>query len=280
MNYVKKIQDIHFLNRCKRNKTIPNFISSKINLSSDLPKNKTVSRNFNNLTFSILNDTLRKHHKDLHFLRNQIAQKKTEMAKLDSEDRGKIDHHLTECLEKLKKNTKLKLIRKFESLSCKNNSELDVTELTSSTDNSDESLSRVTVLSSTSNLPDGTADLLDLGPKFVPSTKTINKHTELDVNVQLAKLAYRLRWKEIHSDQSTNESQSSNTSDVNAYQTIERTIELCHFDKYCKAPETKFQCLESSLQHLKHEVKKVINNINHNLFLPTSIENKEKPSQN
>jgi hypothetical protein len=135
MNYVKKIQDIHFINRCKRNKTIPNFISSKINLPSDLLKNETVSRNFNNLTFSILNDTLRKHHKDLHFLRNQIAQKKTEMAKLDSEDRGKIDHHLTDCIDKLKKNTKLKLIRKFESLSSKNNSELDVTELTSSTDN-------------------------------------------------------------------------------------------------------------------------------------------------
>ena len=41
---------------------------------------------------------------------------------------------------------------------------------------------RVTILTST-NLPEGTEDLLDLGPKFVPC-KTVNNQTELDVNVQ------------------------------------------------------------------------------------------------
>ena len=51
-----------------------------------------------------------------------------------------------------------------------------------------------TLLTSSSDLPDGTAELLDLGPKFVP-TKKFSKQTELDINVQLAKLAYRLRYK-------------------------------------------------------------------------------------
>ncbi|XP_028416688.1 uncharacterized protein LOC114540877 [Dendronephthya gigantea] len=235
MNYVMKIQDLHFLNRCKKTKIIPNFISNKINLSSNLLKNKTVARHTNNLTFSILNDTIRKHHKELKFIRNEIAQKKTEMTELLSEDRRKIDHHLTECLEKLKKNKKFKLIH-------------------------DESPPRVTILTSTTLLPDGTADLLDLGPQFVPSMKTINKRTELDVNVQLAKLAYRLRWKEIHSKQSVNDNQQHTQEPTQSapYQTIEPTIEQCPFDKFCTAPETKFQHLESSLQHLKHEVKKVI----------------------
>jgi hypothetical protein len=100
MNYVKKIQDIHFLNRCKRNNIIPNFIKNKINLSSDLLKNKTVSRHSKSLTFSILNDTIRNHHKDLHLLRNQILKKKAEMSQLDSETKGIIDDHLTKCLDR------------------------------------------------------------------------------------------------------------------------------------------------------------------------------------
>ncbi len=49
---------------------------------------------------------------------------------------------------------------------------------------------RVTLLTPSTDLPNGTAELLDLGPKFVPSMKTINKQTELDIIVQLAKLAY------------------------------------------------------------------------------------------
>ena len=111
---IKKIQDIHFLNRCKRNNIIPNFIKNKINLSSDLLKNKTVSRHSKSLTFSILNNTIRNHRKDLHLLRNQILKKKAEMSQLDSETKGIIDDHLTKCFDRLKQSTKSKLIRKFQ----------------------------------------------------------------------------------------------------------------------------------------------------------------------
>ena len=222
-----------------------------------------IARHSNNLTFSILNDAIRKHHKELKFLKNEIAQKKTEMSELSIEDRSKIDHHVTGCLEKLKKEKKRKLVRKFESLSCNNHKAPNASEITSqlSTDNNLESYPRVTVLTSTSDLPNGTANLLDLGPQFVPSIKTINKRTEFDVNVQLAKLTYRLRWKEIHLEHTTAENEqptATQNSSTHMY-TIEQTIEHSPFDKYCKAPDTKFQHLESSLQHLKHEVKKVIN---------------------
>ena len=60
------------------------------------------------------------HHKELKFLKNEIAQKKTEMNELSIEDRSRIDHLLTECLIKVKKENKIKLVRKFESLSCNN----------------------------------------------------------------------------------------------------------------------------------------------------------------
>ncbi|CAB4010836.1 Hypothetical predicted protein, partial [Paramuricea clavata] len=109
MNYVVKIQDIHFLTRCKKTKIVPNFISNTIQLSSNLLKNKSIARHSNNLTFSILNDAIRKHHKELKFLKNEIVQKKIEMSELSIEDRSKIDHHLTECLVKLKKEKKIKL---------------------------------------------------------------------------------------------------------------------------------------------------------------------------
>jgi hypothetical protein len=121
-----------------------------------------------------------------------------------------------------------------------------------STDNNLESCPRVTVLTltSTSDLPNGTANLLDLGPQFVHSIKTIKKRTEFDVNVQLVKLAYRLRWKEIHLEQSTAENEQPTAAQNSSSHTIEQTIEHCPFDKYCKAPDIKFQHLESSLQHL------------------------------
>jgi hypothetical protein len=106
-----------------------------------------------------------------------------------------------------------------------------------------DTLPRVTILTSTSNLPEGTEDLLDLGPKFVPS-KTVNNQTELDVNVQLAKLAYRLRLKEIFEEQSTNEGDPSTPSDPTAI-TIEPTIHHCPFEKFCTATETKLYHLES-----------------------------------
>ena len=100
-----------------------------------------------------------------------------------------------------------------------------------------------------------------MGPQFVPSIKTINKRTEFDVNVQLAKLAYRLRWKEVHLEYTTaeNEQPTATQNSSTLMYTIEQTIEHSPFDKYCEAPNTKFQHLESSLQHLKHEVKNVIN---------------------
>ena len=96
-----------------------------------------VGRGSNNLTFSILNDAIRKHHKELKFLKNEIAQKKTKMSELSIEDRSKIDHHLTECLVKLEKEKKGKLVRKFESLSCNNHKAPNASEITSqlSTDN-------------------------------------------------------------------------------------------------------------------------------------------------
>lgn len=42
-------------------------------------------------------------------------------------------------------------------------------------------------------------------------------------------------------------------------QTFFEAIEHSPFDKPCRAPDVKFQQLESSLQLLKHEVNKVIN---------------------
>ena len=86
----------------------------------------------------------------------------------------------------------------------------------------------------------------------MPSVKTINKQTELDVNIQLAKLAYRLLLKEIHGDQSTEENQQHMATQSSSSPTIEQTVLQTE-------PEIKFQHLEFSLQHLKHEVKKVIN---------------------
>jgi hypothetical protein len=106
------------------------------------------------------------------------------------------------------------------------------------------------IITSTSDLPNGTANLLDLGPQFVPSIKTINKQTEFEVNVQLANLVYRLRWKEIHLEQTTLENEQPTVTQNSSTHTIEQTIEHYHFDKYCKAPDTNFQHLESSLQHL------------------------------
>ncbi len=151
------------------------------------------------------------------------------MSELSIEDRSKIDHHVTGCLEKLKKEKRRKLVRKFESLSCNNHKAPNASEITSqlSTDNNLESYPRVTVLTSTSDLPNGTANLLDLGPQFVPSIKTINKRTEFDVNVQLAKLTYRLRWKEIHLEHTTAENEqptATQNSSTHMY-TIEQTIE-------------------------------------------------------
>ncbi|CAB4041279.1 Hypothetical predicted protein [Paramuricea clavata] len=108
MNYVVKIQYIHFLTHCKKTEIVPKFISDIIQLSLNLLKNKSIARHSNNLTFSILNDNIRKHHKELKFIKNEIAQKKIElMNELSIEDRSKIDHHLTECLVKLKKKKKL-----------------------------------------------------------------------------------------------------------------------------------------------------------------------------
>ena len=176
------------------------------------------------------------------------------MTELQAEDRKKIEDHLHKYLEKLKKNKKTKLIRKFESLIC-NNANISTQ---SSTDIDDDSSPRVTLLTSTAHLPNGTADLLDLGPQFVPTTKTINSKIELEVNVQLAKLAYLLRWKEIHNELTATNDAQQPVHSVSS-ESIEQAIERCPFDKYCKAPETKFQHLELSLQHLKYEVKKVIN---------------------
>ena len=86
--------------------------------------------------------------------------------------------------------------------------------------------------------------------------KAINSKTELEVNVQLATLAiYCVVKKYIHSELSaTNDNQQPVQS-----QNIKQTIERCPFNKHCKAPETKFQHLELSLEHLKYECKKVIN---------------------
>ena len=179
------------------------------------------------------------------------------MDKLCSEDKTSINKHLTKSLEKLKKITKQNLIRKFESLSESRNPPLLESVTSSTTNNSKDTLPRVTILSSIPNLPKGTEDLLDLGPKFVPS-KTVNNQTELDVNVQLAKLAYRLRWKEIFEEQSTNETDSLTAGNATV-ETIEEKIYHCPFEKFCTAPDTKFYHLETSLQHLKHEVRKVIN---------------------
>ena len=105
MNNVKKIQDIHFLNRCKRNSIIPNFIKNKKQVSPELLKNKKVSRRYNNLTLSILHKTLREHHKDLCILRNKITNKQNEMDKLCSEDKATINKHLTKSLDKLKRDS-------------------------------------------------------------------------------------------------------------------------------------------------------------------------------
>ena len=116
---------------------------------------------------------------------------------------------------------------------------------------------RVTLLTSSSDLPDGTAELLDQGPKFVP-TKKFLKQTEIDINVQLAKLAYRLRWKEIFTDSSESENHYVRAS-YSESQTIFEAIEHSPFDKPCRAPDVKFEHIESSLQLLKHEVNKVIN---------------------
>ena len=56
-----------------------------------------------NLTFSILNDIIRKHHKELKFIRNVIEQKKNGVTELPVKDRTKIEDHLQKCNEKLKK---------------------------------------------------------------------------------------------------------------------------------------------------------------------------------
>ena len=168
----------------------------------------------------------------------------------------KIENHLHVSLKKLKKQTKSKLIRKFNFLSS-NNTEFvcDVPKPTFSHE-CDKS-PRVTLLTSSSDLPDGTAELLDLGPKFVP-TKKFSKQTELDINVQLAKLSYRLGWKEIFADSSESENHYAGPS-YSEPQTIFEAIEHSPFDKPCRAPDVKFEHLESSLQLLKHEVHKVIN---------------------
>ena len=63
---------------------------------------------------------------------------------------------------------------------------------------------------------------------------------------------------QIFEEQSTNEGDPSTPSDPTAI-TIEPKIYHCPFKKFCTAPETKFYHLETSLQHLKHEVKKVVN---------------------
>ena len=56
-----------------------------------------------------------------------------------------------------------------------------------------------------------TTELLDLGPKFVP-TKKFSKQTELNINVQLAKLAYQLRWREIFKDSSESDNHPARPS--------------------------------------------------------------------
>lgn len=144
------------------------------------------------------------------------------MDRLCSEDKARINNHLTTILEKLKTKTKQNLIRMFESLSGSSNPHVPESDTPPSTNIIYDTLPRVTILTSTSNLPECTEDLLNLGPKFVPS-KTVNNQTELDVNVQLAKLAYRLRWKEIFEEQSTNEGDPSTPSDPTAI-TIEPKI--------------------------------------------------------
>ena len=256
MNYVKKIQDIHFLNRCKRNKIVPEFIKHSVNLSPNQLKNKRISRLNANLSFAILNENLRKHQQDLRILKKNIEQKKTEMARFHKEQKEKIETHLHDSLKKLKKQTKSKLIRKFNSLSSGNTEQvLDVAETTSSNDS--EKSPRVTLVTSNSDLPVGTTELLDIGPKFVP-TKKFSKQTELNINVQLAKLAYQLRWREIFKDSSEYDNHPARPS-YSEPQTIFEAIEHSPFDKPSRAPDVKFEQLESSLQLLKHEVNKVMN---------------------
>ena len=161
------------------------------------------------------------------------------MMHFQSEQRDRIETHLCECLKKLKSETKSKLIRKFNSLSCNNIYISHVSDIPDSNllhECDKDKSPHVTFLTSNSDLPNGTADLLDLGPK----------QTELYANVQLAKLAYRLRWKEIF----TNSSESDNSLARPTYsepQTVFEAIEHSSFEKPCRAPEVKFEQLESSL---------------------------------
>ena len=56
---------------------------------------------------------------------------------------------------------------------------------------------------------------------------------------------------------------------------IEEKIYHCPFEKFCTAPEIKFPHLETSLQHLKHEVNKVVNK--HRVrFLYPNLSQKER----
>lgn len=221
LNYTEKLENLHqdviFLKRCKRNGLIPPCVWNAVKPPVSLTKpstRQTLQKTLDTTRRKILTLLIRTKYADINYTRIQLN---NTLATIPEQTLTKLTTIIDITRSDTKRKTKKRLINKYKKLQehvGQKQAESTKTETTEPKTPTTTNNERVSIIGDI-KVPKPALDALSKGPKFVLTSQINQEQLEHALQVEVAALAYHLRWQHTMNSITTNTTTGQQNSPTN-----------------------------------------------------------------